>query len=107
MSLGGLTTSQALNKQVNRAEASGGVVSDIKIENFDIAYGNHVILSNADLNLVYGRRYGLVGRNGKGRQFHTLNSLVIKIGIGHQISKLLSIKCGDPLPFTCICVTGA
>lgn len=38
--LSGPTTNQATSKQANRTEASGGVVGDIKIENFDIAYGN-------------------------------------------------------------------
>ncbi len=34
------TTNQAVTKQVARAEASGGVVGDIRIDNFDIAFGN-------------------------------------------------------------------
>ena len=42
--LSGPTTNQAVSKQTNRAEASGGVVSNIRIENFDIAYGNKYVL---------------------------------------------------------------
>ena len=38
--LAGPTTNQASSKQGDRIEASGGVVGDIKIENFDIAYGS-------------------------------------------------------------------
>ena len=38
--LAGPTTNQAASKQSGRLEALGGVVGDIKIENFDIAYGN-------------------------------------------------------------------
>lgn len=44
-----------------------GKVKDVKIENFDISFGGKVILSNATLTLVFGRRYGLVGRNGIGK----------------------------------------
>ncbi|CAG8437092.1 2271_t:CDS:2 [Funneliformis mosseae] len=44
-----------------------GKVKDVKIENFDISFGGKRILTNANLTLVYGRRYGLVGRNGIGK----------------------------------------
>lgn len=40
---------------------------DIRIENFDVSFGNKVLLQNADLLLANGRRYGLVGRNGLGK----------------------------------------
>ncbi|KAI4460514.1 atp-binding transport protein-related [Holotrichia oblita] len=40
---------------------------DIRIENFDIAYGDRVLLKGADITLAFGRRYGLVGRNGLGK----------------------------------------
>ena len=40
---------------------------DIKIENFDISFGGKRILTNANLNLIFGRRYGLIGRNGVGK----------------------------------------
>ena len=54
---------------VNKQSESGGVANiDVKIENFDIAFGSHVLLSSAELSLNYGRRYGLVGRNGKDEQ---------------------------------------
>ncbi|TPX31762.1 hypothetical protein SeMB42_g07706 [Synchytrium endobioticum] len=40
---------------------------DLKIENFDIQYAGKKILQNADLTMTYGRRYGLVGKNGVGK----------------------------------------
>lgn len=40
---------------------------DIHVHNFNITYGGSVLLDGADLRLVYGRRYGLVGRNGIGK----------------------------------------
>ncbi|KAL5491328.1 hypothetical protein EMCRGX_G016598 [Ephydatia muelleri] len=61
------TTSQATNKQANRIESAGGLQYDIKIENFDLSYGSRVLLAGASLSLTYGRRYGLVGRNGIGK----------------------------------------
>lgn len=40
---------------------------DIHVNNFNITFGGHLLLENADLRLVYGRRYGLIGRNGVGK----------------------------------------
>jgi len=40
---------------------------DIQVSNFTITYGGQVLLDAADLRLAYGRRYGLVGRNGIGK----------------------------------------
>jgi len=40
---------------------------DLIIENFDIHYGSKCILMNADLSLSFGRRYGLIGKNGIGK----------------------------------------
>lgn len=37
---------------------------DIKIENFDIAAQGKLLFDKANLTIVYGRRYGLVGPNG-------------------------------------------
>jgi ATP-binding cassette subfamily F protein 3 len=35
---------------------------DIHVHNFNITFGGRLLLENADLRLVYGRRYGLIGR---------------------------------------------
>lgn len=40
---------------------------DIHVSNFNITFGGKLLLENAALRLVYGRRYGLVGRNGIGK----------------------------------------
>jgi ATP-binding cassette, subfamily F, member 3 len=40
---------------------------DIHVHNFNITYGGKVLLDEADLRLVCGRRYGLIGRNGVGK----------------------------------------
>jgi ATP-binding cassette, subfamily F, member 3 len=40
---------------------------DIHVSNFNITFGGQILLENADLRIVYGRRYGLVGRNGIGK----------------------------------------
>ncbi|KAL3070231.1 hypothetical protein niasHS_016582 [Heterodera schachtii] len=51
------------------AVAFGRILShtmDVKLENVDISFGNKLI-SSADLLLVFGHRYGLVGRNGIGK----------------------------------------
>lgn len=40
---------------------------DIKIDDFDISIGGKRILTNASLTVAFGRRYGLIGRNGIGK----------------------------------------
>ena len=40
---------------------------DIIVTNFNVTYGGHILLEGADLRIVYGRRYGLIGRNGIGK----------------------------------------
>lgn len=62
------TASQVMSKKDSLMEAKGTNRSmDIRIENFDVSYGNKVLLQNADVLLASGRRYGLVGRNGLGK----------------------------------------
>ncbi|XP_027204165.1 ATP-binding cassette sub-family F member 3 [Dermatophagoides pteronyssinus] len=62
------SASQSLSKKSNRQEESGtNRTKDIKIENFDISFGSHVLLQGANLSLNYGERYGLCGRNGIGK----------------------------------------
>ncbi|KAI0811764.1 P-loop containing nucleoside triphosphate hydrolase protein [Xylaria sp. FL0064] len=40
---------------------------DIKLENVDVSIGGTRILTDTDLTLAYGHRYGLVGNNGVGK----------------------------------------
>ncbi|KAF4796083.1 ATP-binding cassette sub-family F member 3 [Turdus rufiventris] len=62
------SASQASSKKETRMESSGKNKSyDVHIENFDVSFGERVLLTGADLNLAFGRRYGLVGRNGLGK----------------------------------------
>jgi len=62
------TASQVVSKSQVRAEASGTNNSkDILLENFDISYGEKVLIKAATVTLSYGRRYGFVGRNGLGK----------------------------------------
>lgn len=63
------SASQMTSKKDSRMETKGGVnkTQDIKIENFDVAYGDRILLQGADLTLAFGRRYGLIGRNGLGK----------------------------------------
>ncbi|XP_015379543.1 PREDICTED: ATP-binding cassette sub-family F member 3 [Diuraphis noxia] len=62
------TASQVTSKKEAKLEAKGNNrAQDIRIENFDVAYGERILLQNTDVTLAYGRRYGLVGRNGLGK----------------------------------------
>ncbi|ORZ21595.1 P-loop containing nucleoside triphosphate hydrolase protein [Absidia repens] len=44
-----------------------GKNKDIKIENFDISFASRRILTDATLSITFGRRYGVVGKNGTGK----------------------------------------
>jgi len=62
------TASQASNRKVTKAESKGTNKSmDIRIENFDMSFGEKQLLIGADLVMVPERRYGLIGRNGLGK----------------------------------------
>ncbi|XP_023817717.1 ATP-binding cassette sub-family F member 3 isoform X2 [Oryzias latipes] len=62
------SASQASSKKENRVDQSGKNRSyDIRIENFDISFGERCLLQGAELSLASGRRYGLIGRNGLGK----------------------------------------
>ena len=45
-------------------DSSAGKSKDIKIEGVDVNIGGLRILTDTTLTLAYGRRYGLVGKNG-------------------------------------------
>nr|KAG5692451.1 hypothetical protein BaRGS_010161 [Batillaria attramentaria] len=73
------TASQQISKRDARLDASGNNRStDIKIEDFDIAFGDRSLLLGATIHLVTGRRYGLIGRNGLGK-----TTLLKLISSGH------------------------
>ncbi|TMW57394.1 hypothetical protein Poli38472_003319 [Pythium oligandrum] len=40
---------------------------DINVTNFSLLYHGRVLLEETDISLNYGRRYGLIGRNGSGK----------------------------------------
>uniref|UniRef100_A0A3P9QDZ5 ATP binding cassette subfamily F member 3 n=1 Tax=Poecilia reticulata TaxID=8081 RepID=A0A3P9QDZ5_POERE len=62
------SASQASNKKESRADQSGKNRSyDIRIENFDISFGERCLLQGAELSMASARRYGLIGRNGLGK----------------------------------------
>lgn len=56
---------------VNPLQLGGGggqnKSKDIKIENADVSIGGQRILTDTNLTLAYGHRYGLVGNNGVGK----------------------------------------
>lgn len=73
------SASQAINKKDVKMENKGSCrLKDIRIENFDVAFGNKTLLQGADLTLAFGRRYGLVGRNGIGK-----STLLRMLSSGH------------------------
>ncbi|KAK7063138.1 ATP-binding cassette sub- F member 3 [Halocaridina rubra] len=62
------TASQVVSKKERVMDAKGGCnTKDIRIESFDVAFGERVLIQNATVSLAFGRRYALVGRNGLGK----------------------------------------
>ncbi|KAI6242204.1 ATP-binding cassette sub-family F member 3 [Aphelenchoides fujianensis] len=60
------TASQAMNRRGLKEDGSGGT-KDIRFEGVDISIGTKALLSGAECLLVFGHKYGLVGRNGIGK----------------------------------------
>ncbi|KAI0960868.1 hypothetical protein AcV7_000127 [Taiwanofungus camphoratus] len=52
---------------LDAAAASKNKSKDIYLPSIDVNFGSNRILSGASLTLAYGRRYGLIGRNGVGK----------------------------------------
>uniref|UniRef100_H2YSV8 ABC transporter domain-containing protein n=1 Tax=Ciona savignyi TaxID=51511 RepID=H2YSV8_CIOSA len=63
--LGNFSVSE--QKSTNAAATTYDHTSDIKIENFSIAAKGKDLFKNANLTIVSGRRYGVLGPNGKGK----------------------------------------
>uniref|UniRef100_A0AC35U1R8 ABC transporter domain-containing protein n=1 Tax=Rhabditophanes sp. KR3021 TaxID=114890 RepID=A0AC35U1R8_9BILA len=53
---------QRFSKRDAKGNPSVENATDIKIEGIDISYGTKHILHNAEFSLVFGRKYGLVGK---------------------------------------------
>ncbi|EIW86252.1 hypothetical protein CONPUDRAFT_114395 [Coniophora puteana RWD-64-598 SS2] len=52
---------------LDAANAAKNKSKDIHLPSIDVNFGSNRILSGASLTLAYGRRYGLIGRNGVGK----------------------------------------
>ncbi|KAI0641150.1 P-loop containing nucleoside triphosphate hydrolase protein [Trametes meyenii] len=52
---------------LDAAAASKNKSKDIHLNSIDVNFGSNRILSGASLTLAYGRRYGIIGRNGVGK----------------------------------------
>uniref|UniRef100_A0A0W0FG45 ABC transporter domain-containing protein n=1 Tax=Moniliophthora roreri TaxID=221103 RepID=A0A0W0FG45_MONRR len=62
-------TYEEMFMKINPLEAanSKNKSKDIHLPSIDVNFGSNRILSGASLTLAYGRRYGLIGRNGVGK----------------------------------------
>lgn len=57
-------TGPSVNAQKKKFAAG---TKDVRIEGIDLAFGGINLLESADVNLTYGRKYGVIGRNGIGK----------------------------------------
>ncbi|GAA5957232.1 hypothetical protein JCM8115_006923 [Rhodotorula mucilaginosa] len=77
--------------EVNPLNALGtgkGKSKDIHIEQIDLNFGSNRILSNATLTLPFGRRAGLIGRNGIGKSTLLRAMALREVAIPQHISIL-------------------
>ncbi|ELR24280.1 uncharacterized protein ACA1_169880 [Acanthamoeba castellanii str. Neff] len=51
----------------SRRSSDRSLVKDLHLTKFDISMGSRVLITDGGITLLYGRRYGLVGRNGMGK----------------------------------------
>ncbi|KAI7833227.1 P-loop containing nucleoside triphosphate hydrolase protein [Kickxella alabastrina] len=75
-------------------------IKDVKIDGFDISYAGKRILTNSNLHLVFGRRYGLIGRNGIGKSTLLRNIAYRELAVPTYISILFVEQemAGDETP---------
>ncbi|MBW0475308.1 hypothetical protein O181_015023 [Austropuccinia psidii MF-1] len=73
---------------LNAASLSKGKTKDIHVDNIDLNFGSNKILSGAKLDLAYGRRYGLIGRNGIGKSTLLRNMALREVSIPPHITIL-------------------
>ncbi|KAK4053350.1 hypothetical protein OIO90_003962 [Microbotryomycetes sp. JL221] len=77
--------------EVNPLQAPGtakGKSKDIHLDNIDLSFGSLRILSNATVTLPYGRRAGLIGRNGIGKSTLLRAMALRELNIPQHISIL-------------------
>lgn len=95
------TASQVTSKKEAKLEAKGvNKLQDIRLENFDISFGEKILLQNSNLTLAFGRRYGLVGRNGLGKTtlLRLLSSRQLRIPSHISILHVEQEVVGDETP---------
>ena len=56
-------THRTCTGELNMAEGA----KDIKVISFSLSFHGENLIEDTDLELTYGRRYGLIGRNGSGK----------------------------------------
>lgn len=61
--------------QIRRKGENANRSNDLNLENISLMVGGKTLLDNSSLKLTYGRKYGLVGRNGIGKTC-LMNALV-------------------------------
>lgn len=68
----GLNAMDIAKKKANDRNSTGVLTSqplsrDIKIESFSLSFHGRELISNTDIDINFGRRYGLIGANGSGK----------------------------------------
>ncbi|ORY04634.1 P-loop containing nucleoside triphosphate hydrolase protein [Basidiobolus meristosporus CBS 931.73] len=77
-----------------------GKSKDIKLDNFDISFAGKRILTDASLTIAFGRRYGLIGRNGIGKStlLRTISRREVNIPTHVSILHVEQEMVGDDTP---------
>lgn len=78
------TVATAGKEPVIARNLSGGGSKDIHLENFSVSNGGPNLIDDASLVFAFGRRYGLIGRNGTGK------TTLLRALASHQIKGIPS-----------------
>ncbi|ORX33245.1 P-loop containing nucleoside triphosphate hydrolase protein [Kockovaella imperatae] len=84
-------TYEEMFMKVNPLDLTGaakGKSKDIQLSNIDVSFASNKILSGANLTMAYGRRYGLIGRNGVGKSTLLRHMALREVPIPTHISVL-------------------
>ncbi|KAL5015228.1 hypothetical protein ScPMuIL_009498 [Solemya velum] len=74
------SANQLINRKDAKFDASGSNRSyDIRMEDFEVSFGERTLITGATVQLLAGRRYGFVGRNGLGK------TTLLKMIAGRQL----------------------
>lgn len=95
------TVNQAASRKTTKLDRMNqNSQADVRIENIDLSFADKKLLSDANLILAFGRRYGLVGRNGIGKTtlMKAISNGQLRVPAGIKVLHVEQEVVGDDTP---------